>query len=1635
MPGNVIDDLQLKISANTGRTTSKIDKIADSLNRLAGALGNVSANNKGASGLTGLSTSLQSLSNINTKGINQAVKGLEKLSKIDLSNFNGKNLSININTGNIQQVTKQLSNFKRTASTVSAAQSKIATIGKLGYDLGRSLNTGFNTASKAVKTGVKNISNSLDQLRSKFSLMKTAAYSVKAAFTSLLGFRGLASIFSGLKKSIVSGGDLTEIDHIVESVFAQNMVGYVHEWADAAIESFGIASAQAKQYAGTLSSMFQASGVSTSNAGKMAMDLVGLAGDLSAFYNTSTAEAYEKLKSGMAGMVRPLRAFGIDLTAATLEEFRLAQGIETSYSAMSQAEKVMLRYQYLMANTTTQQGDFERTQYSLANATRTLKANISALSTQIGVGLAAALRPAVVALNQLMKYLIKAAQAFAVFMQTIFGKYKGGASGIAMEGLEDSADYADDLADGAGGAAGALEDADDAAKKLKKDLSVLPFDELNQLNKDREEASSDNGSGSGGGGGAGGGGGLGDLDLGLGDLMSGGALEEMLSEWGDRIKQAFKAEDWEALGYQIAWGLNKGIDKLYDVLDPNKVMPKVRPFINAFTTTFNSLIDNIKWEKLGRALGRGINDIIYIADEFIRGIDWKNLGASFAKGANGLVDEVDFNALGRLLGDKFMILYNMLYGFATTFDWKNLGKKLGEGINGLNEAIDWSTVASAIAASFNGIFETLREMTQTIDWGEIANNIVNGINTFIEEFEWARNGESLGMFISDLCDTLIEIIDRTDWEGFGRGLALALQKIPWGKLLKVVGKVIVDVFGGILKGLASTPAGEFAAALVAALAVFKFSTSAIGRFTGRLISLICKELTGHSAIATFGSAVSNLISGGLSAVTTTAGGAVAGFAALAIAIAAAAREGAKLSDAARGGNGALSDMGTAVDNMIAYLGSSNMLTEEQAKQLFTMKENAEDAGVSAEEFGAQFMGALAEMGIGLPTANEMLSEMEKTAAGSKEEFQQFAEGVRSWSEGITVAGGSVNMAGKDMTDAVSDIKTALLEMFLAGEIENFDLLSSNFDTTVTSANSAQEAYKMAADQLELSGNSVDSFNEKLVAMGYSYSEYATTVSASDGTVVESMQNRSELTTEAMRKEQQEYKNTYERKHEAERKMVEETIQAAHEQSEALQEWQNGISEFRDLAVEKLKDIGDEWGNLDIDQSETLEELTKNLEESITAQDTAIENMRQLNEAGLDDATVQAIIKQIDPSSEAMSDLIAHMTADDQTWKDFHEKLQTNLSMEDDIQKLADDMALTYAEKTKPAFVQMGEDTKVESGKIGGFIVDGVVKGVYDSTDKAVGEMETLAYKMQDKYKKADKIGSPSKVYEGFAKDDVQGFVNGIKANQNMAVVAVDNMAKTIKTNIGKLPNDFKALGTKMVDSLKNEWAKIATVVVPNMIAQITKAIVEKHGDITKSGTELGKSFIDGLESGLSDYSTTITTFIETLKTDLTFSLYDEGVSAGQSFADGFSSVNVPTPHMYISAWNWNDFGDGDGMYTPSFSVSWYKAGGLFKGGNGQIIGIAENNRDEAVLPLEDRRAMERIGGAIADAGGAYGDEAMMDRLAGKIAEAIILTQSDRSDPIFHIEVKTEDNETLARAVTKGQRSIDYRNNPTPAYGY
>lgn len=895
----LVNSLAKLASAGSGRS---IAQSSMALPRLGNALREVMVGITSAGALpaelNAFVSALAQLANAGNKTgqTSQQLEGLGKAIK-DLMTSLQSAPSISADVLSMVQSLGQLANAGgKTGKAVESMQksiggdvsSRLSAIKNIITDLG----SAFSKASGLIRQGASKIVSSLQNIRTTGLSLNSATNSIKNMIGAMIGFRGVTGLVNLGKQMLTLGGDITEIDHIVESVFG-DMAGAVDKWADDAISKFGIASHSAKQYAGVLSSMFQASGIGRMDAGKMGMDLTGLAGDLSAFYNIDTETAFKKVQSGMAGMVRPLRDLGIDLTAATLSEYALSQGIAKSYTEMSQAEKVMLRYNYLMEVTNQQQGDFALTSKSFANSLRTLKANFAALGTQIGSGLTAAIRPAIVWLNELMKYLVKGAAAFATFMKTLF-PFKNGSKGFAFDatGMEENVA---DVGDAASGIAGGLDDADESAKKLKKDLAVLPFDELNQLTKDRESTSSNKGSDDGSG--LDNLGGLGDGLLDWGDMLDGdaGKLPEKVSEWAKRVKAAFEEGNWDKLGEELAWGINEGVRKIYDALDFNKFKEKVDPFITGFTQTFNSLIRNVDWNLIGKTVGQGINNIVYAVNRLLTEINWTQIGKSFADFANGLVNKVNFAEIGKMFGNKFMVLWRTLYGFAQDFDWVKFGKKLGAGINGLNSAISWTTVSKAMATSINGLFTTLSNFTKTVKWEDIAKNITNGINTFIKNFKWEENGKALGDFIGNLCDTLISIIEKTNWDEFGKGLAKMLQKIPWHKILEVVGKAIVKGLGGILKGLASTPAGLLANAFIASLVAFKigsklfpFANAIVTAIAGKGISTLLAGKAASlmmtfkgavtSALPSIGAAISggfSTIISGVGSVATAIGGALA----------------------------------------------------------------------------------------------------------------------------------------------------------------------------------------------------------------------------------------------------------------------------------------------------------------------------------------------------------------------------------------------------------------------------------------------------------------------------------------------------------------------------------------------------------------------------------------------------------------------------------------------------------------------------------------------------------------------------------------------------------------------------------------
>jgi phage-related protein len=116
-------------------------------------------------------------------------------------------------------------------------------------------------------------------------------------------------------------------------------------------------------------------------------DMTVRAADFASVMNLDVNEAAQIFQSGLAGETEPLRKFGIDLSAAAVETYALANGLANSAKEMTEADKVQARYGLLMEQTNKTQGDFANTSDSLANRQRIMSAQIKNAGAQIGQAL------------------------------------------------------------------------------------------------------------------------------------------------------------------------------------------------------------------------------------------------------------------------------------------------------------------------------------------------------------------------------------------------------------------------------------------------------------------------------------------------------------------------------------------------------------------------------------------------------------------------------------------------------------------------------------------------------------------------------------------------------------------------------------------------------------------------------------------------------------------------------------------------------------------------------------------------------------------------------------------------------------------------------------------------------------------------------------------------------------------------------------------------------------------------------------------------------------------------------------------------------------------------------------------------
>lgn len=441
---------------------------------------------------------------------------------------------------------------------------------------------GFGKGVKTMKGQINGLSGAVGKLGGVIA----AAFAVK-------------EIIRFGKESLKLGSDLQEVQNVVDVTFT-TMNEQVNEFAKNAAETAGLSETMAKRYAGTFGAMAKAFGFAESESYNMATALTQLAGDVASFYNLTQDEAYTKLKSVFTGETETLKDLGVVMTQNALDSYAMANGYGKTTKAMSEAEKVALRFAFVTKQLSAASGDFIRTQDSWANQTRILSLNFDSFKANIGQALINIFTPFLQVINQIVAKMAELSARFLSFVQLITGRGSsgGGSPGKALE----------DIASGYGD----VEDATKAAEKAQKSYTS-GLDELNIISKDTSGA------------GAGAGGGIGEIaplefPIKPEDTSEANAEMTKTEKILDRIKKRlfelsdlFKKGFFDGLGDPTARfeSIKKSIDSI------KKSLAGI--FDEEFFTEFNNFVDTAV-ESFGVIAGSMASIGLTIATNLLGGI-------------------------------------------------------------------------------------------------------------------------------------------------------------------------------------------------------------------------------------------------------------------------------------------------------------------------------------------------------------------------------------------------------------------------------------------------------------------------------------------------------------------------------------------------------------------------------------------------------------------------------------------------------------------------------------------------------------------------------------------------------------------------------------------------------------------------------------------------------------------------------------------------------------------------------------------------------------------------------------------------------------------------------------------------------
>ena len=430
--------------------------------------------------LQNLSKTLENLSNLLTSGtskVNSFANALKSLSSINIAQI--QNIVANLNAINNFKASNELNRLANTLENVAnmAPKINVKVVNQLGEST-RNLKSNMSglpstvnattNALNGLPINLRKAANEVDNLSNKNKkIQETSNLLSKLSSALKIGtiVAGIKSVSSTIGKFVNLSNSYIENLNLF-NVSMESMAGTAKEFVDNFSDVLGVDPSNVMRYTGIFNTLAEGFGIADEEAYTMSKNLTQLSYDMSSFLNIPIEEAMQKVKSGFSGEIEPMRAVGVALDEASLQETAYALGIDKKVSAMTRAQKTELLYYQMMQRTTVMQGDMARTLIQPANALRVLQQQFTQLGRAIGNIFIPILTALIPYIQVLVKWLTAAAQAIA------------NALGFEID-TSSWGSIADSTTDISSGIDNIGDSADKTTKKLNKMLA--PFDELNVI--------------------------------------------------------------------------------------------------------------------------------------------------------------------------------------------------------------------------------------------------------------------------------------------------------------------------------------------------------------------------------------------------------------------------------------------------------------------------------------------------------------------------------------------------------------------------------------------------------------------------------------------------------------------------------------------------------------------------------------------------------------------------------------------------------------------------------------------------------------------------------------------------------------------------------------------------------------------------------------------------------------------------------------------------------------------------------------------------------------------------------------------------------------------------------------------------